>query len=181
MINELKHSPANNRAIPPMGIINFIHEGKNISFNPLELAHYPDDIRQAFSEALVQSATVSYWWSLMSRRYKDALRELDAYRGKLYHSLKAEGNYGEKYRGLRPTEHGLEHAMATDKTYLEESASLDRLREIVDQLWNLQRLLERKHDVLKNIAYLLSASQRSDNLEEKFRRESWRDHAPSAL
>jgi hypothetical protein len=180
MINELKHSSANNnRAIPPLGIINFIHEGKNISFNPLELARYPDDIRQAFSEALMQSATVGYWWVLMQRRYRDAVRELDDYQGKLYHSLKAEGNYGEKYHGLRATEHGLEHAMATDRTYLEEAANLDRLKEIVDQLSNLFRLLERKHDVLKNIAYLLSAHQRAESLEEQFRRETGRDYAAS--
>jgi hypothetical protein len=175
MINDLKHFEANhNRAIPPMGIINFLHEGKNVSFNPLEMARFPDDIRAAFAETLIQSATVGYWWALMNRRYKEAERELDAYRGKLYHSLKAEGNYGEKYHGLRATEHGLEHAMATDKTFIEESATLDRLREIVDQLWNLHRLLEKKHDTLKNMAYLMSASQRADNLEEQCRKESGR-------
>src|ERR1700745_1373405 len=111
MINDLKHFSDNTRAVPPMGIINFIHEGKNVSFNPLELANFPDDIRQAFTEALVQSATVGYWWALMSRRFKDATRELAAYQGKLYHSLKADGAYSDKYHGLRATEHGLEHAM----------------------------------------------------------------------
>lgn len=171
-MSDLKRSPANNnRAIPPLGIINFIHEGRNVSFNPLELANYPDDIRQAFSEALVQSATVGYWWALMSRRYKDAVRELAAYQGKLYHSLKTQ-LYSDKYNGLRATEHGLEHAMSTDKTNIEESANLDRLKEIVDQLYNLHRLLERKHDTLKNVAYLLSANLRADNLEEQFRREA---------
>jgi hypothetical protein len=181
MINELKYSPANSRALPPLGIINFIHEGKNISFNPLEFSHFSDDIREAFAEALHQSATVGYWWAIMARRHKEAERELEAYRGKLYHILKAEGHYAEKYHGLRATEHGLEHAMATDKTYREETETLDRLKEIVDQLGNLYRLVEKKHDVLKNMAYLLSANQRAENLEESFRREARRNYAPATL
>jgi hypothetical protein len=174
MINELKHSPANNRALPPLGIINFIDEGKNVSFNPVEYATFPDDIRQAFAEALRQGATVNYYWAKMQRRYKDAERELEAYQGKLYHSLKAEGHYAEKYHGLRATEHGLEHAIATDKTYQEEAAALDRLKEIVDQLFNLGRLIDKKYDALKHLAFLLSANQRAENLEEQLRRECQR-------
>jgi len=179
MINDLKASPANSRGVP-LGIINFIHEGKNISFNPLEYARFPDDIREAFAEMLHQSATVSYWWAIMQRRLKDAERELEAYQGKLYHTLKAEGVYAEKYHGLRASEHGLEHAMASDKTYQEEAATLDRLKEIVDQLWSLSRLIDKKHDVLKNMAYLLSANQRAENLEEQLRVEAARrNYAPS--
>jgi hypothetical protein len=178
MINELKKPHFDHRSIPPVGIINFIHEGKNITFNPLEMADYPDDIREAFRESLVQSATVGYWWSVMQRRQKDATRELAAYQGKLYHLLKAEGQYGERYHGLRPSEHGLEHAMATDKTILEESASIDRIKEVVDQLFYLYRVLEKKHDVLKNMAYLLSANQRAELLEEQYRRETDRVRTP---
>ena len=169
MINELKAPLPTSRIFAPLGIINFIYEGKNITFNPLELAKFPDDIRQAFSESLVQCATVGYWLAIMQRRQRDAARELEAYQGKLYHSLKVDGVYAEKYHGARPTEHGLEHAIMTDKTYVEQAATAERLKEIADQLWNLQRLLERKHEVLKNLAYLLSNNQRAEHLEEKFR------------
>lgn len=179
MINELKDPAPTSRVYAPLGIINFIHEGKNISFNPLELARYPDDILVGFSESLVQCAMIGYWLALMQRRYKDALRELDAYRGKLYHTLKAEGGYGEKYHGVRPTEHGLEHAIATDKTHIEQAAVIDRIKEVVDQLWNLNRLLERKHDVLKSMAIMLNTNQRSELLEEQYRKESARNYAPS--
>lgn len=169
MINELKAPALTSRTFAPLGIINFIHEGKNITFNPLELAKYPDDLREAFSESLVQCATVGYWLAIMQRRQRDAARELEAFQGKLYHSLKTEGVYAEKYHGARPTEHGLEHAIVTDKTYIELAATHERLKEVADQLWNLNRLLERKHDILKNLAYFLSANQRADQLEEKFR------------
>jgi hypothetical protein len=178
VINELKPPAATSRTYAPLGIINFIHEGKNISFNPLELAKYPDDLREAFAESLVQCATVGYWLAIMQRRHRDAERELEAYRGKLYHSLKV-GDYAEKYHGVRPTEHGLEHSIQTDKTFIEQSATNERLKEIVDQLWNLQRLMDRKHDALKNLAYLLSANQRAEQLEEKFRQDSARNHAAS--
>lgn len=168
MINELKPPALTSRTYAPLGIINFIHEGKNITFNPLELAQYPDDLREAFSEALVQCATVGYWLAIMQRRQRDADRELEAYQGKLYHSLKV-GDYADKYHGIRPTDHGLEHAIATDKTYIEMAATAERLKEIADQLWNLNRVLERKHDVLKNLAYLLSTNQRADHLQDKLR------------
>ena len=176
MINELKAPIPISRTYAPLGIINFIHEGKNISFNPLEMAKYPDDLREAFAESLVQCATVGYWLAIMTRRYRDSTRELESYRGKLYHSLKI-GEYIERYHGARPTEHGLEHAIVTDKTFIEQSATNERLKEIADQLWNLQRLMDRKHDVLKNLAYLLSANQRAEALEEKFRQDAGRNHA----
>jgi hypothetical protein len=169
MINDLKPPAPTSRTFAPLGIINFIHEGKNITFNPLELAKYPDDLREAFSESLVQCATVGYWLAIMQRRQRDASRELEAFQGKLYHSLKTEGVYGEKYHGARPTEHGLEHAIVTDKTYLELASTAERLKEVSDQLWNLQRVLERKHEVLKHLAYFLSANQRSEHLEDKLR------------
>jgi hypothetical protein len=180
MINELKPPLPTSRTYAPLGIINFIsEEGKNISFNSLELAQYPDDLRVAFAESLVQCATVGYWLAITQRRQRDAARELEAYQGKLYHSLKVDGVYAEKYHGARPSEHGLEHAIVTDKTYIELAATHERLKEIADQLYNLNRLLERKHDVLKHLSYFLGANQRAEALEEKFRQESVRNHAPS--
>ena len=176
MINELKAPALTSRTYAPLGIINFIHEGKNISFNPLELARYPDNILEAYAESLIQCATVGYWLALMQGRHKDVDRELEAYRGRLYHSLKVEGRYAEKYHGARPTEHGLEHAIVTDRTYLEQAEISNRLKEIVDQLWNLNRLLERKHDILKSISFMLSDKQRAEHLEEQFRRDSTRNN-----
>ena len=158
----------------PVGPISFVHDSKTITFDPMAYALYPDDIRQAFSESLVQCATVGYWLALMQRRQEDATRELKAYEAKLYHLLKTEGKYGDKYHGARPTEGGLEHAINSDKTFLEQSLALDRLKEITNQLWNLNRVLERKHEALKSVAFLMSSQFKLDVLEEQYRKEAKR-------
>lgn len=167
-------SPAPTWRSAPLGPIQFVHDKKTITFDPIEYALYPDNIQQAFSESLMQATTVGYWLALMQRRQEDATRELKAYEAKLYHLLKTEGKYADKYHGARPTEDALQHAINADKTFLEQSMVLDRLKEIVNQLWNLNRILERKHDVLKSVAFLMNSEKRLELLEEQYRKEARR-------
>jgi hypothetical protein len=155
--------------LPPVGNISFIHEGKHITFNPMEIARTPDHYDEALNQVLEQTASVGYWLSVLQKKYKDAVRERDIYKGTLYHQLKAEGLYATKYRGVRPTEDGLEHSIRTDQAYNELDEEVDQVKEKVDQLWNLARILERKHEILQIEGYLLHHQKKASLVEDTLR------------
>jgi hypothetical protein len=142
----------------PTSIINFVHNGKAIAFDPSEYQYFGDSPRESFEVAIAQYSVAAFWLSTMKKRLRVAEQEIAIYAGRLYHQLKIEGGYQAKYKGSRPTEVSLQQAMWDDKTYRELSNSLSELEEIVDHLWGLQKTVERKFEAIKEICSLTRAA-----------------------
>jgi hypothetical protein len=143
----------------PTSIINFVHNGKAVSFDPSEFQHFGDNPQDSFELAIHQYSVSAFWLATMRKRRRVAEQEVLVYTGRLYHSLKIDGGYQAKYKGSRPTEESLKQAIWDDKTYRELSNTLSELDEIIDQLWGLQRTVERKFDAIKEICALTRAAR----------------------
>jgi hypothetical protein len=148
----------------PTAIINFVHNGKAISFDPTEYQAFGDNPQESFELAIRQYSVSAFWLATMRKRKRVAEQEICVYTGRLYHALKIDGGYQAKYKGSRPTEESLKQAIWDDKTYRELSSNLSELEEIVDQLWGLQKTVERKLEAVKEICALTrSARYRPDS------------------
>jgi hypothetical protein len=150
-------------------VINFIHDEKIVAFDPADFRFSPkdkEDLVEGLQNAVDQYSLTAYWLATMRKRKNDAERERDEYRAKLYHHLKVEGGYAEKYRGARPTEDGLNAAILDDKTYRQLSANYDRIGEIVDHLWGLQKTVERKYEAIKETCSLIRSNRHAEAREE---------------
>jgi len=143
----------------PTAIINFVHNGKAIAFDPSEFSYFGDNPQESFELSVHQFSQAEFWLSTMKKRRRVAEQELAIYSGHLYHQLKIEGGYMAKYKGSRPTEGALQQAMWEDKTYRELSAALSELEEVVDQLWGIVKTVERKFDAVKEMCALTRSAQ----------------------
>jgi len=149
----------------PTSIINFVHNGRAISFDPSEYQYFGDNLQESFELAINQYSIAQFWLTTMRKRRRVAEQELAIYSGRLYHSLKIEGGYMAKYKGSRPTEGALQQAMWEDKTYRELTATLSELEELVDHLWALVKTVERKFDAVKEICALTRAANYKSKIE----------------
>jgi hypothetical protein len=143
----------------PTSIINFVHNGKAIAFDPSEYQYFGENPQESFEAAIKQYSVSAFWLSTMRKRKRVAEQEICVYAGRLYHQLKIDGGYAAKYKGSRPTEESLKQAIWDDKTYRELSSTLSDLEEIVDQLWGVQRTVERKFEAIKEICALTRSAQ----------------------
>ena len=133
-----------------------------VNFDPQEFSTWDsDNLVGSMQEALQQYSLAAFWLSAMRKRKADAEHEKNIYVGRLYHHLKHEGGYATKYRGGRPTEDGLDHALFEDKSHQKLIENINTLDGIVDQLWGLQKTAERKFEILKEISSMYRASART--------------------
>ena len=149
----------------PTSVINFVHNGKAISFDPAEFQYFGDNPHESFELTVHQYSVSAFWLSTMRKRKRVADRELAIYGGRLYHQLKIEGGYAAKYKGARPSEESLQRAMWEDRIYRELSENLSELEEVVDQLWGLQRTVERKFEALKEMCALTRSARYKSGVE----------------
>jgi hypothetical protein len=138
----------------PTSVINFVHNGRAIAFDPSEYQYFGDNPQESFELAIRQYSVAAFWLATMKKRKRIAEQEIAIYAGRLYHQLKVEGGYAAKYKGSRPTEESLKQAIWDDRTYRELAMNLSELEELVDQLWGIQKTAERKFEAVKEICAL---------------------------
>jgi hypothetical protein len=83
----------------PTFVINFVHNGRAIAFDPSEYQYFGDNPQESFELTIRQYSVASFWLATMKKRKRVADQELAAYSGRLYHQLKIEGGYAAKYKG----------------------------------------------------------------------------------
>lgn len=159
----------------PIGMINIVHNGKVVVFDPSEFWDMSDlegDPRGTYATAMEQFGRVTHWLAIIKHKQRGAENEAKAYAGRLYHSLKVEGGYMSKYRGSRPTEAAVDQAMWEDKTYREFQENISKLQEIADQLWGMQKTVQIKLDAIKATADFIKSAQIAHATELKHNAQS---------